>query len=134
MKAPVARQAEVTMTRVFKRSLLIAAAILMVALPVELAAGDQTETPNRDDDAAPQVPYAMQTVPCGKRTDVVKMLRDNFGETSIARGLADTGAVAEVFISANGSWTIVATSPNGVSCMVGSGEKWQPIVARDGTI
>ena len=45
---------------------------------------------------------AMQ-MPCGKRTDVVRMLRENFGEGPIAQGLAHTGAVAEIFISAQGN-------------------------------
>ena len=76
---------------------------------------------------------AMQ-MPCGKRTDVVRMLRENFGEGPIAQGLAHTGAVAEIFISAQGNWTIIATSPNGMSCMIGSGQAWQPAVAHDDTI
>jgi hypothetical protein len=70
----------------------------------------------------------------GKRTDVVRVLRETFGETAIAQGLAHTGAVAEVFTSAKGTWTILATSPNGLTCMVGSGEAWQPKIAHDGTI
>jgi hypothetical protein len=80
------------------------------------------------------MPPAATAVPCGKRADVVRMLRENFGETQIAHGLANTGAVAEVFISAKGTWTIVATGPTGLTCMIGSGESWQPEVARDGTI
>jgi hypothetical protein len=122
------------------RSLLIvAAALMVVVLPAGVAAAKQktsaalaqraTKAP-----ADAQMPYAVQAMPCGKRTEVVKMLRDNFGETPIAQGQADTGAVAEVFISSKGSWTIVATSPNGMSCMVGAGEKWRPAVAKDGTI
>jgi hypothetical protein len=111
------------------RLLLAAAAGLMVALPVGWAAG---EMPQSQDSAKP-VPYAAR-VPCGKRTDIVRILRETFGETALAQGLAHTGAVAEVFTSPKGSWTIVATSPNGVACMVGSGESWTPTVAHDGTI
>jgi hypothetical protein len=77
--------------------------------------------------------HAMR-MPCGKRTDVVHMLRENFGEGPIAPGLAHTGAVAEIFISAQGNWAIIATSPNGMSCMIGSGQAWQPAVAHDDTI
>jgi hypothetical protein len=73
-------------------------------------------------------------MPCGKRADVVKMLRDSFGETQIAQGLANTGSVAEVFISSKGTWTIVATSPNGLSCLVGAGESWQAKIASGDTI
>jgi hypothetical protein len=110
--------------------LLIAAAGLMVALPVGWASG---EIPQPRDSAKP-VPYAARPLPCGKRTDIVRVLREAFGETALAQGLAHTGAVAEVFTSPKGSWTIVATSPNGVACMVGSGESWTPTVAHDGTI
>jgi hypothetical protein len=120
------------MTRLSHRALFIAAAALMVALPVGWAAGDQTAIPNRR--GTVPMPHAMQAMPCGKRTDVVKMLRDNFGESPIAHGLADSGAVAEIFISSKGTWTIVATAPDGTTCMVGSGQSWQPVVARDDTI
>jgi hypothetical protein len=79
-------------------------------------------------------PHMVQQMPCGKRTDVIRMLRENFGEGPMGRGLADSGAVAEVFTSANGTWTIVTTSPSGLSCMIGTGQSWQPIVAQDDTI
>jgi hypothetical protein len=119
------------MTLCFNRALLVAAAGLMVTLPIGWAAGEETRQL-----ALPVMPapHTAMSAPCGKRTDVVRMLRDNFGETQIAHGLANTGAVAEVFISAKGTWTIVATSPNGLTCMIGSGESWQPEIAHDGTI
>ena len=118
------------MTRHRSRSLFVAAAGLMVALPVGWASG---EIPESETKGTP-VPYAAQQVPCGKRADVVRVLREAFGETALAQGLAHTGAVAEVFTSPKGSWTIVATSPDGMACMVGSGESWTPTVAHDGTI
>jgi hypothetical protein len=122
------------MTRLSHRAFFIVAATLMIALPVGWAAGDQTAIPDSNRRGAAPMPYAVPAMPCGKRTDVVKMLRDTFGETAIAHGLADTGAVAEIFISSKGTWTIVATAPDGTTCMVGSGQSWQPVVARDGTI
>ena len=118
------------MTRHRSRSFLVAAAGLMVALPVGWASG---EIPDDQKQESP-VPYTGQQVPCGKRSDVVRVLREAFGETALAQGLAHTGAVAEVFTSPKGSWTIVATSPDGMACMVGSGESWTPTVAHDGTI
>lgn len=118
------------MSRHRSRSLLVAAAGLMVALPVGWALG---EIPEAEPKGTP-VPYAAQQVPCGKRSDVVRVLREAFGETALAQGLAHTGAVAEVFTSPKGSWTIVATSPDGMACMVGAGESWTPTVAHDGTI
>jgi hypothetical protein len=119
------------MTHFIQRSLLIAAAGLMVSLPMGLAAGEEPV-------AKEQLPgaqgYAVQQMPCAQRAEVVKMLRDHFGESPIAHGLAHTGAVAEVFLGPKGTWTIVATAPNGLSCMVGSGESWQNQVSHDDTI
>lgn len=119
------------MMRFGNRSLLIAAAGLLVALPVGWAAAEEAPAYTSP---PPAHPRATAHVPCGKRADVVKMLRDSFGETQVAQGLANTGSVAEVFISSKGTWTIVATSPNGLSCLVGAGESWQAKVARDDTI
>ena len=121
------------MTRSSNRAAFIAVAGLVVALPWGWAVGEQPTSPEAGH-ATPPGPQAMQRMPCGKRTDVVRMLRENSGEGPIAHGLANTGAVAEVFISAEGTWTIVATSPNGLSCMIGTGQAWQPTIARDDTI
>ncbi len=112
------------------RILLVAAAALLSALPADVTMSE----PDTAVSASPPVAYGAQQRPCGQRSDVVRMLRERFGEAPIAHGLANTGAVAEVFISSKGSWTIVATSPNGLTCMVGSGESWQPVVASDDTI
>jgi hypothetical protein len=124
------------MRRFIHRSLLIAAAGFLAALPMGLAIGEEPATPPQ---AVPNhtpgaMPYVAQRMPCAARADVAKMLRQYFGETPIAHGLAHTGAVAEVFLGPKGTWTIVATSPNGLSCMVGSGESWQSQVAHDDTI
>jgi len=117
------------MIRVAHRTLLIAAAALMSTLPADMTLSETELT-------APQgspPPHVMQQQ-CGKRDDVVRMLRQRFGESPVAHGLSDSGAVAEVFTSSSGTWTIVATAPNGMTCMVGSGLSWQPVVARDDTI
>jgi hypothetical protein len=116
---------EVTMNRPLHRSLLIALAVAFATLPVGLSFGDQQPS-----EALTQpLPHG-----CAKRTEVVRILRENFDEHPVGHGLANSGALAELFSSSKGTWTIVATSPNGVSCMVGSGESWQTTVAREGTI
>ncbi len=125
------------MARFFNRSLLVAATALMISLPIGLAMGDASSvqganTPSLPASGGPLPPGL--AIPCGKHADVVRMLRQNFGEGPIGQGLAHTGAVAEVFIGPNGTWTIVATSPDGTTCMIGSGQSWQPVVARDDTI
>ena len=108
------------------RSLLIAAAV-MVTVPVGLAFSETDVRP-------PSRPDKAHTLPCAERNDVVRVLREGFGEHPVAHGLASTGVVAEVFSSTKGTWTIVATAPDGTSCMIGAGESWRTTLARDDTI
>ncbi len=44
-------------------------------------------------------------------------------------GLTDKGAVLEVFASQNGSWTFLITMPNGLTCVVASGQSWETLAA-----
>jgi hypothetical protein len=118
------------MARVAKRALLIAAVALVSALPADVTL---SEPENSAPQGTPPPPHILPAA-CGKRADIVRLLREQYGETPTAQGLSDAGTVAEVFTSAKGSWTIVATAPNGLTCMVGAGQSWQPVVARDDTI
>lgn len=61
---------------------------------------------------------------CGERTQMVRTLLEEFREEPQAVGMVDKDAVIEVFASANGSWTILATGTDGQSCLVASGEGW----------
>jgi hypothetical protein len=112
---------EVTMSAIRRSALASAALVLALSGG---AAAQQTPNPHR------QVPTSS---PCGARADVVKMLKENFGERAMAHGIAHSGTLAEVFISPGGTWTIIATSPNGISCMIGSGESWKTTLAADET-
>jgi len=62
---------------------------------------------------------------CGERNAVVKSLADQFNERPQAVGMVDKDAVMEVFVSESGSWTILATGTDGISCLVSSGEGWE---------
>lgn len=65
---------------------------------------------------------------CNERTKVLRHLSERYKEAPVGMGLASNGAVLEVLSSKEGSsWTIIATQPNGVSCVLAAGESWQPI-------
>jgi len=119
------------MLRAYRRPLFLAAMSLMLALPLARATAEQAAIP---DPGAKPGPRGMQLTPCGKRADVVKALREQFGESPIGQGLSNTGVVAEVFLGPQGTWTIVATTPTGKSCLIGAGQSWQSVVAHDDTI
>lgn len=61
---------------------------------------------------------------CGPRAAVIDQLERHHGEVRLAMGLAASGRLFEVFASASGSWTIVATAPDGVTCGIASGERF----------
>jgi hypothetical protein len=77
--------------------------------------------------AMASTPLAAQQDPnlCGKRQEIVDKLSQQFKEKSMAVGLVDQNAVVEIFVSNDGTWTILATGTDGNSCVVSAGEGWQ---------
>ena len=69
---------------------------------------------------------AQQTV-CGNRTEIVKRLESRYDEKASALGLAATGGVIELFTSEKGTFTLMITQPNGVSCLVAAGDNWETV-------
>jgi hypothetical protein len=65
--------------------------------------------------------------PCSPRNDVLSQLSEKYKEAPVAIGLASNGNLVEVLTAGDGkTWTIIQTSPAGVSCLVAAGESWQP--------
>jgi len=62
---------------------------------------------------------------CLPHSDITELLDVRFSEARVAGGVASGGGLVEVFSTADGAtWTIVVTSPQGVSCVVSAGESW----------
>ncbi len=82
------------------------------------------------------LPASAQQIPCGKRGDVLKQLSVRHSEAPAAMGLSSTGSMVELLTSrAGGSWTLIMTTPSGVSCLVAAGENWEsanPLVVGSG--
>lgn len=69
---------------------------------------------------------AQQQQNCGARKTVVDRLTSKYGESRQSIGMAPKGRVVEVFASQEtGTWTITVTSPNGVMCLVASGQSYE---------
>ncbi|GAW34336.1 hypothetical protein RA2_01384 [Roseovarius sp. A-2] len=63
---------------------------------------------------------------CAPRDVVVDRLANAYGETRQSMGLGGQGAVMEVFASqTSGSWTITVTSPDGLTCLIASGQAFE---------
>lgn len=73
---------------------------------------------------------AQGRVLCGQRDNVVASLENKFSESRISVGLANNGAVIEVYASKKGSFTIIVSQPNGLSCLIAAGQNWETLQAR----
>ena len=76
------------------------------------------------------LPATAQTV-CMERDHVLTTieLEGEHAEVPVAVGLSDDGKVVEIAASRDGSWTVIVTDPNKVSCIVASGVAWQEMGA-----
>lgn len=88
------------------------ALILLVLAGLILAAAAQSQAPHDP--------------PCTDRHEAVAQLHTMFGERIIGYGLTASGLIIEIFAASSGSWTIFATTPQGKSCLIASGESWEP--------
>lgn len=72
---------------------------------------------------------AQEVIPtCAARATIVSHLFTKYGETPIGVGLAANGGLIEVLSRPDGaSWTIIISMPNGVSCLLATGESWSDI-------
>lgn len=64
---------------------------------------------------------------CDFRTTLLAKLDDGYSEKPVAIGLASSGNVVELLISASGTWTILVTHPDGIACVAAVGEEWQDL-------
>ena len=65
---------------------------------------------------------------CGNRELVVERLTTKYGESRQSIGMAPKGRVVEVYASREtGTWTITVTMPNGITCLVASGQSFEEL-------
>jgi len=63
---------------------------------------------------------------CSARTDVLIQLASKYHERPSSAALTSDGRLLEVLKSDNdATWSILITTPKGVSCLVAAGESWQ---------
>jgi hypothetical protein len=62
---------------------------------------------------------------CAPRDELIALLVSQYSETVVGAGIDTRGTFAEVYASPDGSWTVVTTTPDGMSCMIASGQGWE---------
>jgi hypothetical protein len=64
---------------------------------------------------------------CANHDNMAKALTAKFKETRRAMGVVNSTAVMEVFMSPQGTWTVLVTNTSGLACIAASGEEWQDV-------
>ena len=64
---------------------------------------------------------------CGNHDKIIEVLGNKFKETRRVMGVVNAKAVMEIFMSPQGTWTILITDTSGLSCTTASGEEWQDV-------
>lgn len=63
--------------------------------------------------------------PCDGHEDVVAGLKTIYGEEPKGMGLERSGAVIELLVSPDRTFTILLTRPDGESCVMAAGKNWE---------
>lgn len=64
---------------------------------------------------------------CYPRPQAIAALTEQYSESRRSIGLASQGRVMELWASEGGSWTITVTMPNGMTCLVASGQAFEQL-------
>ena len=64
---------------------------------------------------------------CANHDSMAKTLTGKFKESRRAMGVVNSTAVMEVFMSPQGTWTVVVTDTRGIACIAASGDEWQDV-------
>jgi len=65
---------------------------------------------------------------CGPRDVAIIQLAERYGESRVSAGLADNGVIVETYANlATGSWTLGAVTPDGMFCLVATGQAFMLI-------
>lgn len=73
-----------------------------------------------------------QRVPCGDRVAIMSHLEDGYSEQPVAMGLDAQGRVLEVLAAPSGTWTMLVSTPGGLTCLIASGVAWEELQSKAG--
>ncbi len=68
---------------------------------------------------------AMAQTACGERDKIITQLQSKYQESHRASGLETDTKMVEIWTSKDsGTWTILITKANGVTCVAAAGKNW----------
>ena len=70
---------------------------------------------------------ASAAAPCGSHDALTKSLGTKFKEARRVIGVVNAKAVMEIFMSPQGTWTVLVTDTTGTACVIAAGQDWQEV-------
>jgi hypothetical protein len=70
---------------------------------------------------------ASAVIPCGSHDAITKSLTNKFKEARRVMGVVSAKAVMEIFMSPQGTWTVLVTDTTGTACVIAAGQDWQEV-------
>lgn len=83
--------------------------------------------------AALALPAEAQVRVCKPHDVMAERLEKMFREKPRASGLVGSRAFVELYVSETGSWTMIVTGTNGLSCILAAGEGWETLPIIEGS-
>jgi hypothetical protein len=81
--------------------------------------------------AGAQPPLPGSRLPCHRFAEIARQLDQKYDEAPVSFGLQSNGNLLQVFASAKqGTWTILSTTPSGLTCIIAAGRGWEALEAR----
>jgi hypothetical protein len=122
---------EVAMRNIATKTGRAIAAPLFCALAAGAAYAEppvqQSQRPGETLDESPGATTRAQSRTCMTHDGADDKLRAEFGEKILGHGVSSDGTLVEIYLAQSGSFTVIKTTPAGLSCVVDFGEGWQTL-------
>ena len=69
---------------------------------------------------------------CGPHTQLIALLATRYLEAPKAIGTVSGSHYMEIYVSQAGSWTVLVTSADGISCIIAAGSNWEDVPFEPG--
>lgn len=102
-------------------------AIAAPALLCGLAVGTAYADPPIQSQRPGETPETAQQRSCMPHEGADDKLRLEYGEKVLGHGVSKDGTLVEIFLAPSGTFTVIKTTPSGLSCVVDFGEGWQTV-------
>lgn len=76
---------------------------------------------------APATNVSAAQIQCAKHNQMVGLLSKKYSETPVAMGTVNEDRFMQLFVSSEGTWTILVTMTDGQACIVAAGQNWEKL-------